>query len=265
MAIPPPPPGFRLDAPQQPNMANVLGRPVVVPGPKQPPAQTPTQEEIDRLRAEELRRSVSQPQLTPAQKAVDEKFAEHYVDWNALGGWANAAKQLGALREQSRRLKNENVTGPIIGMTPNPVLKIVNPNAAAVQQGVEETIQQSLRQTLGAQFTEREGQALIQRTYDPSLPEAENRKRVARLRSQLTLAAAAKNAASKYYEKHGTLQGWKGKIWGINDFDPKRNAVAPPKPAKSSGIARISGDEDYDRLPSGATFVGPDGQTRRKP
>ena len=41
----------------------------------------------------------------------------------------------------------------------------------------------------------------------------------------------------------------------------------PNAPAKPAGgqPARITGDADYNALPSGATFVGPDGKTRRKP
>lgn len=239
-------------------------RPVIWEADPKPAPQTRAQERRDQAQAIIAERDASQPVLTPAQKAVDEAFAKEYVDWNALGGWANSAKQLGTLREQSRRLMAEDVTGGLKGVLPVGVRAVTHPSSAAVQQGVEETIQQSLRQTLGAQFTEREGQALIQRTYDPRLPEAENRKRVARLRSQLTLAAQAKNSASRYFEKKGTLTGWRGKIWSINDFDPERNTVAPPK-QQSGGVARISSDADYDRLPSGAVFMAPDGTTRRKP
>ena len=31
------------------------------------------------------------------------------------------------------------------------------------------------------------------------------------------------------------------------------------------GTTKISSDADYNALPSGATFIGPDGKTRRKP
>jgi hypothetical protein len=36
-------------------------------------------------------------------------------------------------------------------------------------------------------------------------------------------------------------------------------------PAAGKGTARISGDAEYNALPSGTEFVGPDGKTRRKP
>ena len=57
-------------------------------------------------------------------------------------------------------------------------------------------------------------------------------------------------------------------------IEPKLNAAGialppdvPPAapPPDGSGMATISTDAEYDALPSGTTFVGPDGKTRRKP
>jgi hypothetical protein len=42
--------------------------------------------------------------------------------------------------------------------------------------------------------------------------------------------------------------------------DPQLPQIGGPKPA-----ARVSSDADYNALPSGATFIAPDGSTRRKP
>jgi len=39
----------------------------------------------------------------------------------------------------------------------------------------------------------------------------------------------------------------------------------PDAPAQSGGTAKVNSDADYEALPSGATFIGPDGKTRRKP
>jgi len=41
--------------------------------------------------------------------------------------------------------------------------------------------------------------------------------------------------------------------------------LAPAKTADAKQPAKISGDAEYNALPSGATFIGPDGKTRRKP
>lgn len=41
--------------------------------------------------------------------------------------------------------------------------------------------------------------------------------------------------------------------------------VAPSKPSPSSAPSRVNSDADYNALPSGAVFIGPDGKQRRKP
>lgn len=43
------------------------------------------------------------------------------------------------------------------------------------------------------------------------------------------------------------------------------NPVVAGGAANTGGAARINSDAEYNALPSGATFVGPDGKTRRKP
>lgn len=46
---------------------------------------------------------------------------------------------------------------------------------------------------------------------------------------------------------------------------PSASGSGSPSPAAQSGPAQITSDADYDALPSGTTFIGPDGKTRRKP
>ena len=108
----------------------------------------------------------------------------------------------------------------------------------SIQQGVEEVVQRNLRLVLGAQFTEKEGERLISRAFDPSLSEKENKKRVDRLLNQIEKAANAKQKAAEYFEKHGTLKGFKGTLMTMQDFSNlkfdekggnKTKNAAPPK------------------------------------
>jgi hypothetical protein len=82
---------------------------------------------------------------------------------------------------------------------------------------------------LGAQFTEKEGERLISRAYNPVLSQPENKKRVDRLIKQIQSAAEAKLEASRYFMAKGTLEGWKGKLWKMEDFNPESD-VGAPKP-----------------------------------
>jgi len=72
---------------------------------------------------------------------------------------------------------------------------------------------------LGPQFTEKEGERLIARAYNPRLSEKENVKRVRRLIDQIKSAAKAKGDAADYFEKNGTLAGYKGTIYKGSDVD----------------------------------------------
>lgn len=46
---------------------------------------------------------------------------------------------------------------------------------------------------------------------------------------------------------------------------PNPGMPAQPSAPQSGGPARITSDAEFDALPSGTTFIGPDGKTRRKP
>lgn len=41
--------------------------------------------------------------------------------------------------------------------------------------------------------------------------------------------------------------------------------LVPIAPTPTPGVVQIHGDDDYEALPSGAVFIGPDGKRRRKP
>lgn len=163
---------------------------------------------------------INQNRQNAAGKAVDEQFAKDYVAF-ATGGASDAAKQLGQLKDVVEQLKKPkaNLTGPIIGSVPDSVKKFTTPDAIAMRERVEEVVQRSLRAILGAQFTEKEGERLIARAYNPNLSEQENAIRVGRLYSQLEQAFRSKQSAASYFQKNNTLEGWSGKIPSIGDFN----------------------------------------------
>jgi hypothetical protein len=145
-------------------------------------------------------------------KAVDEAFAKDYVQFKAGGGAQDAQKQIAQLQDVSKALKEptNQLTGPVRGRLPDAVRSVTNPNAVAMRERVEEVVQRSLRAILGAQFTEKEGERLIARAYNPSLSQDENAIRVNRLLTQLQDAYKVKAEAADYFEKNGTLSGWQG-------------------------------------------------------
>jgi len=159
------------------------------------------------------------PQLTPAQEAIDKKYAADYLEYTS-GGGADSAKMLAQLKDVHSELgKRDDLTGPVVGNVPEWLAPITNPDAVAAKEQVEEVVQRNLKAVLGAQFTEKEGERLIARAYNPKLSEAENQKRLGRLIKQMESAAESKRSAAEYMQKNGTMQGWQGKVPTIEDFN----------------------------------------------
>jgi hypothetical protein len=162
------------------------------------------------------------PKQTAGQNEADKEFAKEYVAFKASGGYADIEKNLGQLAQASQTLAKDNtLTGPIRGLYPDWVRSITNPTAVATKEKVQEVAQRNLRLILGAQFTEKEGERLISRVYNDRLSPEENKSRVDALMLQIQEAAKAKQSASEYFEKNGTLTGWTGRLPKFDDFMPK--------------------------------------------
>jgi hypothetical protein len=103
-----------------------------------------------------------------------------------------------------------NATGPWIGLLPKTVRNIATPEGAALQDRAEKVIQQSLRATLGAQFTEKEGNRFLARAYDPQQSEAENARRLTQMAQELENLQNNKEEALAWMKAKGTLDGFPG-------------------------------------------------------
>ena len=159
--------------------------------------------------------------IPEGQKEIDKKFGDIYADWVLKGESTGTQKQLNQLGEAAQDLETKNISGPILGHVPNWIKSVTNPKSIETQQKIEEAVQQGLRQVLGAQYTEKEGVNLLRRTFDPTLSEEVNLKRVKNTIRQLQGAAQAKDEAVKYFQQNGTLKGFKGKLITSGDeIDP---------------------------------------------
>ena len=166
------------------------------------------------------------------QDKVDTTYAPEYVEAIAGGGIADMLSQVETLENVATRLRTEKgLTGARYAMIPEAALPVVAPDAVAVRDDVFNTVQRSLKEVLGAQFTEKEGEMLLRRGYDMRLPPEENARRVERLAKQIRVAAEAKASAAKYFETHGTMTGWRGKVYTLEDFKRDRVPLSTPKPS----------------------------------
>jgi len=147
--------------------------------------------------------------LSDGQKSLDKNFSKEYQKFVIEGGFADVQKGLSQLDEAVDILSgDENVTGSYIGRLP--FQDIFNKSGVKANEMVSEVVQRNLRLILGAQFTEKEGEKLISRAFNPNLSEQENIKRIKRLAESMKKALKQKQDAAVYFEDNGTLKGYKG-------------------------------------------------------
>lgn len=174
----------------------------------------PAQARIMNARAAILEQQLQQGKMksasaTPAQKEVDKAFGKEYADYYAGGGRATIDKNLQALEGAAGKLKSGEVsTGGFVGILPDFAADIVAPQRAAVRDDIQSAIQGTLKQVLGAQFTEKEGDRIFSRAFNPRLSNEENAKRAQREIDALKAMARDKEAAAQYFERNGTLVGF---------------------------------------------------------
>jgi len=144
-------------------------------------------------------------------EAMNKKFGEELIDLDLVG--------LGEARFRTAKIKTvldqleagEDLTGPLQAVIGELGRSIYSPKSQQAKDLVESVIQTSLRETLGGQFAQKEGEALIKRAYNIALPPEENAARLRALLAQLEASAASKTAMAEYYrENNFSLAGYKG-------------------------------------------------------
>jgi hypothetical protein len=157
---------------------------------------------------------------TALQKQIDEKFAPVAVQWLS-GERAQATSRIRQLDAVVNVLDTKKrVTGPVLGITPDVVLSFVNPQSREARANAERIIQEGLRATLGAQFTQKEGEAFLSRAFDPKAPQDDNARRLRAIVGQMKTSAADRQSMVDYMQGsgQGSLVGYRGRIPSINDF-----------------------------------------------
>lgn len=198
--------------------------------------------------------------ITPGQKAADEAFGKESADYFYGGGKSAVEKNLQKIQGAIDNLSsNPGLTGrlsmklPIVGS--DAAQEALNPEMAAVRDDIRGAIQGTLRQTLGPQFTEKEGTAIFNRAFNPALSAAENARRATAELESLKRMAAQKDASMNQFLKSGSLRGYApGKTevpeqvryasGGGGGLIQEANAAHPaPKPgAEDGGYVFMGGD-----------------------
>lgn len=167
--------------------------------------------------------------------AVDRKFGQEYADY-VTGGAASTQQALDELHGAAKALETTQASGPILGALPQWLRKRVAGPGFKIQQDIERNVQSSLRQVLGAQYTQIEGENLLARTFDPSLKEDANLQRLNSLIGRLERAKVEKDRAVNYFRNNGTMAGYEGKTsWSAADFAPDVSSSKEPGALRHGG------------------------------
>ena len=173
--------------------------------------------------------------LSPAQKAVDTKFGKDYNDYFAGGGINNLEKNLGELDRAIKIIeqsKEGDTSGKMVGLLDKTgMLTYAVPEAADVKDLIGGVAQSNLRQILGGQFAQKEGEALLARQYDTAQSKEANLKRLKALYKQAAETVADKKQAAMYYEQFGTLKGYKGTEGSMTTETGTKSTVKQFNPA----------------------------------
>lgn len=168
--------------------------------------------------AQRIARSTAGLDLSPFERARDEELAKELAKFE-FGGFAQVESNLDKLDKVIGQLEStQNLTGPVIGNVPTVLKAFTNPKAVGVEDDIRSIIFQSLRETLGAQFTEREGDRLVAASFNPLLSEEINAVRLKRLRKETARSAQARLDMLNYFKENNTLKDYTGKVFDSSNI-----------------------------------------------
>lgn len=193
----------------------------------------------------EAARAAAGVKLTPAQTESEKKWAQR------LDGWDERRQEaLNSVNRLKEALKLPIATGEIQGRIPETipfVSKALGRQATRqFKLAASKEVFKSLRETLGAQFTEKEGERLVQQTFDDEGSEEWNREQMSNLVSEIEARINANDQAFARLQETGyvnaplltkperTSAGWGG-VGSLTEEareqqdvrDALRNGLAP--------------------------------------
>lgn len=157
--------------------------------------------------------------LSTTEQVIDQEFGKIAADYQ-LKGAPQIKANLENLIEKIEILESGemNVSGPVIGLLPDAAKGIFAPEAASFIGDIRDIVFQSLREKLGAQFTEREGDRLVAAAFNSYLPEEMNVARLQRLYATIEEAARSKQEAIDYFNTNRTLKGYAAPVLNFDSL-----------------------------------------------
>lgn len=164
------------------------------------------------LKAARIKASDSGVKLSKAQEAADKAYAKEYVKFKSESE-PRLQTQVDTLEDMYKELEDNPgmMTGTLDEFTEKALggfgRSVTNPKLQGLKDRLDSIIQGGLRETLGAQFTEKEGENFLKREFNPKLGPEENLKRMKNFINKVNAQFEAKRKLASHYEEHGTIEG----------------------------------------------------------
>jgi len=164
-------------------------------------------------------------------KPFESKIGENAAEWvsgrsvTSRGNRREANRVIGDL--ETAIANGEAITGSFASYMPESIRNLVDAEGLDMQQSVERIVQQSLKETLGAQFAQKEAEQLFARTWNPKASPQVNLRRTKRLLGELdAYAANMDHISSGMLQSDGNILKWlgenpldQGSIFGDSIYD----------------------------------------------
>jgi hypothetical protein len=208
---------------------------------------------------------------SPAQEAIDQQFGKDYAEYTAGGGAAQVAKSISQVQDALDAASKKGTpvaTGDMAGLIQHvspTVGNVLYPSTTEAKQQIEGAVATTLKNLFPGRILQSEVENTMSRVWNPQLPLPDNIKNSQALLTQLKDANDAKQQASAYYEKNGTLKGFQGKVYTPEDFangsstssDAKTKDSAGAVPMTLNGKTKMVPANQVDKAKAmGATLVG---------
>ena len=189
-----------------------------------------------KLRGQDMQQELAEKRLAAAgardgqkddeyDKVIKRKMAEQTVKWDTEGR-SQLSEQSSVVDEAINRMmdpKNKgNISGPKVGAIWEPARKVLYSASTDTQRDMQSAIQSTLRPTLGAQFTEKEGERIMNLAFDPLAGEQENLRRAKLLKDYLDRNIQFRNDYNAHFRKYRTVDNFPFEKYGrVKEGDPR--------------------------------------------
>lgn len=196
-------------------------------------------------REKNLTREEKAAKGTVGEQEIDKKFAKDLNDWQ-VSGQGTYQKNIDRLKEARDLLEknkdaNIGTSGRFEGRLPD---WMRSEQSVAIREKAHAAAQGALKATLGAQFTEKEGERIMAQSYNEKLSPEENIHRLNGAIAELESNANTMNQRASQFTEKGTLQ----------KFAPSAMKSAAPTKVNAGKIIN-SGGKRYKVADDGDTLI----------